>query len=131
MSLELSRPPVPNVEVITDGKVIPLHFLDGQVIQQGHNVAAAFDVGPYPQITPQPAFHLVALRGVALQTLVQNELRLHHADTFPDADRIGVQAKGETLDKPGRPDQPVGISIRFFRRQVRVATLQKVVLGGR
>ena len=86
---------------------------------------------PTHRSPPSPRFTLSHCEVSPSQTLVQNELRLHHADTFPDSDRIGVQAKGETLDKPGRPDHAVGIGVRFFRRQSRVATLQKIVLGGR
>ena len=118
-------------EVIAGGEVVTLHFLDGQVVQQGHKVAAAVDIGPQPQVPAPPASDLGALRDVAVQTFSQDELRRQGADTFPDLDRIVVHADVETLDKARGPNQAKGVGIRFFRRQVRVAALQEVILGSR
>ena len=123
--------PAADIEFIAGGHVVALHLLNGQVVQQGHDVAAVIEVGAQPQVAAPPAFDLGALRGVAVETLVEDELRGQGADALADLDGIVVEAEDEAVEQAGRPHQSEGVGIGFLGRQARVAALEKVVLGGR
>ena len=94
-------------------------------------MAATIHVGPHPQVAARPASDFGALRGIAVQAFIQDELRVQRADPFLDSDRIVVHAEVEPVDEAGRPHQTEGVGVGFFRSQVRVPPLQHVVLGSR
>ena len=94
-------------------------------------MAAALHVRADPQVSRHAPVDPFAQHEVAVQALVENELRRQAADAFLDLDAVVVERDGQPVDGPRREDDADGPGIGGFRLQAGVAALQEVVLVGR